>query len=415
MNVNKVLVHHFPAPDTNTTSNARITRITPSPRYILLETHTLSFAGMGMMDSASIELPQVYKQAISLFRSVYTLLRILPTWKLQRRLRRNRGTSSSTNLGIEIQLSIGQPLDFDDDSVAGFGTSRFVIYFRFDVFKRDSRTLLFYIILDGPHSQPAASLTSEAIAFPPITTPIGSFAMRSVYRAHSHYALESLESLLSHHFLSPSASDSPPNDASSARTSTTRREPVQFTPTIASALERQRRESLQSTSSPRSPLPSSPLPLPVPERARAFPLQSDFESSSAHSPHPIGSAPISMPMRNQLSNVANASSPSSSLSSSPRPRRISALGSVSSQSTDFPGQAALLGGGGVSASNSSPRFGFLHGREASDLPFAVGLGSGRTSGVLERTRKESLLGTSGVGVRLCLMRGTTRETDESII
>lgn len=61
MNVNKVLVHHFPAPDTNTTSNARITRITPSPRYILLETHTLSFAGMGMMDSPLIELPQAYK------------------------------------------------------------------------------------------------------------------------------------------------------------------------------------------------------------------------------------------------------------------------------------------------------------------------------------------------------------------
>jgi hypothetical protein len=74
-----------------------------------------------MLSSGSVELPQVYKQAISLFRSVYTLLRILPSWKLQRKLRRSRGTASSSNLGIEIQLGIGKPLDVDDDTTAGFG------------------------------------------------------------------------------------------------------------------------------------------------------------------------------------------------------------------------------------------------------------------------------------------------------
>lgn len=252
------------------------------------------------------------------------------------------------------------------------------------------------LIPDAPHSQPAASLISESIAFPPIPTPLGSFTLRTVYRAHPNYALESLESLLSHHFLSPSpsASEYPrEREGGSENAPTTRREPVLFTPTITSALERQRRESLGS--SPRSPLPSVPLPLPVPERARPFPLPSDLELISnqaavGHLSH-VGSAPISMPMRNQLSNVATAS-PSSSISSSPRPRRISALGSVSSQS-DLPGPSAL----GV-ASNSSPRFGFLSGREPADLPFAVGLGSGRTSGVMERTRRESLLGASGVSV-----------------
>jgi hypothetical protein len=233
--------------------------------------------------------------------------------------------------------------------------------------------------------------------------------MRTVYRSHPHYTLESLESLLSHHFLSPLPSASEyqrehVTDLSAAP----RREPVQFTPTLTSALERQRRES--STSSPRSPLPSLPLTLPVPERARPLPIRSDLELASNRtggdaSPlgslpirtylpqsQPSGSAPISVPMRNQLSSAANPS-PSSSLSSSPRPRRISALGSVSSQSVDFPGPSGL---GGGAASNSSPRFGFLHGREPADLPFAVGLGSGRNSGVMERTRKESLLGSSGV-------------------
>lgn len=122
-------MHHFTAPRGGaspthdaTASNMRVTRITPTPRFILLETHTLSFSGENMLASGSVELPQVYKQAISLFRSIYTLLRILPSWKLQRRLRRNRGSSSSTNLSIEVQLSVGKPLEFDDEVIAGFGT-----------------------------------------------------------------------------------------------------------------------------------------------------------------------------------------------------------------------------------------------------------------------------------------------------
>lgn len=166
--------------------------------------------------------------------------------------------------------------------------------------------------------------------------------MRTVHRLHPHYTLEPLESLLSHHFLSPS-----PSASEYQRESTThqnpRREAVQFTPTLTSALQRQRRES--STSSPRSPLPPVALPLPVPERARPLPIRSDLELAS--------------------NRTGGDASP---------------LGSLS----------------GGAASNSSPRFGFLHGREPADLPFAVGLGSGRTSGVMERTRKESLLGSSGV-------------------
>lgn len=138
----------------------------------------------------------------------------------------------------------------------------------------------------------------------------------------------------------------------------------------------------------------------MPERAKPFPSHSNFDtglnqadSGAAQSLH-VGSAP----MRKQLSNVANAS-PSSSISSSPRSRHISAVGSVSSQGVDLP---SLSGLAGAYASNSSPQFGFLRGQEPADLPFAVGLGSGKTSGVIERTRKESLLGSSGVSVGMSL-------------
>lgn len=297
--------------------------------------------------------------------------------------------------------------------------------------------------------------------------------MRTVYRTHPNYSLETLESLLSRtHFLSPEHEEDMylqrQNSHSRERTSTTQQEVRKnthggggFTPTLTSALSRERERQRHDSnpdpaySSPsRSPLP---LPLPLPDRAtpllerdrRPFPIRSDLEFSSsrtdptsnpgfASSGSPLGglpirpgqlpntsgagSAPISVPIRQQHhfnQHGISGASPSndSSLSSSPnllsnRARRISALGSVSSDQ-HFPSTLASGGGttlgsvGGGAASNSSPRFGFMHGREASDLPFAVGLGSGRTSGQLghasnvlssadrTRERRESLLGASG--------------------
>lgn len=201
---------------------------------------------------------------------------------------------------------------------------------------------------------------------------------------------------------------------------------MHFTPTLTSALERQRKESIASSS------PRSPLPLPIPDRVRPFPLHADspehhqLSSSPSNRPSsPMGSlptrvslphspagaaAPIAFPLRQAIggSGREREASPASSMSSSPRHRRISTLGSISVSSgvgavgLDFPAHGAAgtianstLGGGG---SNASPRFGgggLL--REPAELPFAVGLGSGRTSGVMERerTRKESLLGASG--------------------
>ncbi|KAF9507120.1 hypothetical protein BS47DRAFT_1398909 [Hydnum rufescens UP504] len=292
----KALVHQF-LPLNEVSPAMRVTHVTPPPRYILLETHTLTLNPTSM-GSSSVELPQVYKQAISLFRSLYTLLRVLPAWKMHRKLRR-RGQPGAGSLALEVQVSVGKPLAVDDDLVAGF---------------------------DAPLSQPPESLTTESISFPLIPTPLGAFAVRTMYRLHPYYALESLESLLSTHFLSPSpsVSERPRRDDASAL-----REPVQFTPTLTSALQRQRQQSL---SSPRLPLPVAP-----PERSRPFPIRSDIELASTrpgssplnslpirtslpHSPSSqgSGSAPTSAPIRNLHSS-------NSSASSSSRPRRLSAL------------------------------------------------------------------------------------------
>ncbi|KAG6819253.1 hypothetical protein H0H93_013727 [Arthromyces matolae] len=86
---NQVLVHLPP-------ESSRV-RIHPTPRFVLLETFVLDFVPGPPVD---VPLPTIYKHGIPLFRSLYTLLRVLPAWKLHKRLRR-RATAS---LGITLRL-----------------------------------------------------------------------------------------------------------------------------------------------------------------------------------------------------------------------------------------------------------------------------------------------------------------------
>ena len=129
-----VLVHQSPA---SSDIEETQTRVTPTPRYILLETHTLSLLPSSSLSfssssaSSSVELSTVYKQCISLFRSLYTMLRVLPAWKLHRKLEKRGSHSalplggSSSGLSIEMQVSVGRPVVVDDDSIAGFGKCTF--------------------------------------------------------------------------------------------------------------------------------------------------------------------------------------------------------------------------------------------------------------------------------------------------
>ncbi|KAG6828716.1 hypothetical protein H0H87_001082, partial [Tephrocybe sp. NHM501043] len=68
---NEVLVHVSP-------DSSRV-RIHPTPRYVLLETFVLDFVPGPLVD---VPLPTIYKHGIPLFRSLYTLLRVLPAWTL---------------------------------------------------------------------------------------------------------------------------------------------------------------------------------------------------------------------------------------------------------------------------------------------------------------------------------------------
>ena len=52
-----------------------------------------------------LALPTIYKHGIPLFRSLYSLLRILPVWKLYKRLkRRTGGLNRNGHLGITLRV-----------------------------------------------------------------------------------------------------------------------------------------------------------------------------------------------------------------------------------------------------------------------------------------------------------------------
>lgn len=86
------------------------TPIDPTPRSILLETWTLIFdphqsqSHLGQVqERPDVAPPTIYKHGISLFRSVFTLLRILPTWAIAKRGGRPRGMNNG-NFSIQVRV-----------------------------------------------------------------------------------------------------------------------------------------------------------------------------------------------------------------------------------------------------------------------------------------------------------------------
>jgi autophagy-related protein 13 len=116
---NDVLVHL--APD-----GAR-TRIDPTPKYILLESWFMTYTRTSVVRDQDynneVEPHTTYKHGISLFRSLFTLLRVLPSWKLFKRLRRRTG-GSNRNGSLSILLRV-VPAEGDSDSepILDFGKS----------------------------------------------------------------------------------------------------------------------------------------------------------------------------------------------------------------------------------------------------------------------------------------------------
>ncbi|KAI6040787.1 autophagy-related protein 13-domain-containing protein [Pisolithus marmoratus] len=213
---NQVLVHLFP-------DQTRL-RIDPTPQHIVLESWLVHFSPSSHHTTAtphagdhSDEHPgdvapsTIYKHGIPLFRSLYTLLRILPTWKLCKKLRR-RMSPPYRNGNLTVQLRIGG----SDD-----GTGHILEF-------------------DDPPASNSSPLPYETHTFPSIPHPMGMLSLSAKYLTSPNFQLDELESLLSSRFLSlDEASD--------------------FTPTLA---KNQARDSMSGLAGPstslRTSLPKSP-------------------------------------------------------------------------------------------------------------------------------------------------------------
>ncbi|PPQ70080.1 hypothetical protein CVT26_013414 [Gymnopilus dilepis] len=156
-------------------------RIEPTPRYVLLETWTLEMdtqqvrgrhGGAGE-EPADVALPIIYKHGIVLFRSVFSLLRVLPAWKAYKRLKRRIGRNG---LAIRVRVrGVGESeLEMDRD-VLGF---------------------------DTPPSPTHHPLPTSTHTFPPVAHLLGTFTLSTTYLTAPHFQLDELESLLSSKFIS---------------------------------------------------------------------------------------------------------------------------------------------------------------------------------------------------------------------
>ena len=115
-------------------TGARIS-IEPTPRYVLLEKWELKFIPRSSLDhppsspigqgpsaaDGAVALPTIYKHGIPLFRSLYSLLRILPVWRLYRRLRKRTTGPSSSQLTILLRVSDRDQVDMQHGDTLLFG------------------------------------------------------------------------------------------------------------------------------------------------------------------------------------------------------------------------------------------------------------------------------------------------------
>ncbi|KAF9219119.1 hypothetical protein BS17DRAFT_438351 [Gyrodon lividus] len=207
LTTNQVLV--YLAPD-----SSRL-RIDPTPRHILLENWLLNFTPDFHQthyndEPGDVAPSTIYKHGIPLFRSLFSLLRILPSWKLFKKLRR-RMSAPYRNGNLSIQLRIKGL----DDGLTD--------------------TLDFDVPL-APNLPP---LPYETHTFPPIPHPMGTLSLTSKYLTSPNFQLDELESLLSSRFLSL---DEGPD----------------FTPTLAKNQQRDSMTGLPGSLPLRTSLPKSP-------------------------------------------------------------------------------------------------------------------------------------------------------------
>ncbi|KAK0249302.1 autophagy protein 13 [Friedmanniomyces endolithicus] len=163
------------------------------------------------------QLPNVYKKGVVLFRSLYTFLRFLPTWKLYRRLGRHPANGGS--LRVKYRVKQGGLASGSQDSLL---TPLYPLHRRHSPFEQPE---------DIYDSDPDTSRYGDDAndlsrhRFAPLLTPAGPLRISLLYRRHCDFAVASAEALLSSRFFGRRESD--PTTTTTTATMTRRGEEIE--------------------------------------------------------------------------------------------------------------------------------------------------------------------------------------------
>ena len=157
------------------TSSPRVMKNGARYCEVVLERWTIELGDPSEYTSAELNdaLPNVYKKGVVLFRSLYTYLRFLPTWRLYKRLGRQSGSHQALKLKFRIRQ--GQSL------------------------ARGQKDSLFAPLC--PQDQDNPDEITERHEFDHLLCPGGALRIRSVFRASASFGIADSESLLSSRFL----------------------------------------------------------------------------------------------------------------------------------------------------------------------------------------------------------------------
>lgn len=160
---------------TSANSSPKVTKNGARYCEVVLERWTIELGDPYRYSSAELNdlLPNVYKKGVVLFRSLYTYLRFLPTWRLFKRLGRQSGNHQSLKLKFRVREGEG-PLRGQKDSL--------------------------YAPLCPEHHNGSEDVVEEH-AFEPLLCPAGPLSIRCAYRASAAFGVADSESLLSSRFL----------------------------------------------------------------------------------------------------------------------------------------------------------------------------------------------------------------------
>ncbi|KAK9452992.1 autophagy-related protein 13-domain-containing protein [Dipodascopsis uninucleata] len=123
---------------------------------VVLERWTFDLRPIRSSAASFLELPGIYKRAVVLFRSLYTYVRILPTWRLRKRLTKSKLAP--------IPLRI-------------------------------------VCVVASKFSATPITALSSTYTFRDIETPVGGFGLAVAYRSKCDFRVDDSESLLSSHFI----------------------------------------------------------------------------------------------------------------------------------------------------------------------------------------------------------------------